>query len=110
MRDDGPKIDEDPTAVGVALGPCDWEASFLGLLDDGVGDRARLDLRAARRDDEGVGDDRAAFEWQDDDVVGFAVGGRVQDDFEQIRQRRFSRASEPRARREFGVRPRGRVS
>src|SRR6185312_4224360 len=58
VDDDAAEIDQDPAAVRVSLSPCDREAGVLRLLDDGVRDRARLDLRATRGDDEMIGDDR----------------------------------------------------
>ena len=60
MDDHVAEIDEDPSAVGITLGAGDVEAVLAGSLGDAVGDRARLDLRAARRDDERIGNDRAS--------------------------------------------------
>ncbi len=87
VRDDRAEIDEDPAAVGVALGARDGEIGLARFLDDGVGDRTRLNDRSAGRDDEGVGDDRPPFEREGQYVVGFEIEGGFADEVEQIRQR-----------------------
>ncbi len=86
VDDDVAQIDEDPAAVAVALGARDRAAVGAYGLGDRVGDGAGLDVGAARRDDERVGDDRAALEGKDDDVFGFAVFGGGADDIDQVSQ------------------------
>lgn len=54
-----PQVEQDPAAVGVALDPLHRVAFGFGALGNRVGDRARLNLRAAGNDDERVGEDRA---------------------------------------------------
>jgi hypothetical protein len=86
VGDDRPQIDQDPAAVAVALGSGDGVTVFARGLDDRVGDRASLDLRAAGGDDERVGDDGAAVEVEDRDVLGFLVLGGGADDVDEFRQ------------------------
>ena len=86
MRDDRTKIDQDPPAVGVTLRTGDRKAVVANRLGDRVGDRAGLDLRAAGGDDERVGDDGAAIEVEDGDVLAFFVFGGGADDVDEFRQ------------------------
>jgi hypothetical protein len=62
MRDDVGEIDEDPSAVVVALGARNVEPVLFRGVDDRVGDRTRLNFRAARDDDERIGDGGPALE------------------------------------------------
>ncbi len=86
MGDDRPQIDQDPAAVVIALGPGDRVAVLPRGLDDRVGDRPGLDLRAAGGDDERVGDDGAAIEVENGDVLAFFVFGGGADDVDEFRQ------------------------
>jgi hypothetical protein len=83
---DRSQIDQDPAAVAVALGSGNGITVFARRLDDRVGNRAGLDLRAPGGDDERVGDDGAAVEVEDRDVLGFLVFGGGADDVDEFRQ------------------------
>ena len=86
MGDHGADVDQDPAAVGVPLGARDREPILAGRLDDRVGDRSRLNLRAARDDDERVGDDGTPIEVEDGDILAFLVFGGGADDVDEFRQ------------------------
>ena len=75
MRDDRAEIDQDPAAVLIALGAGDREAIFPRRIGDRVGDRTRLNFRAAGNDDERIGDDGPAVEVKDGDILTFLVFG-----------------------------------
>jgi hypothetical protein len=75
MRNDRAEVDQDPAAVLIALGAGDREAVFPRCIGDRIGDRARLDFRAAGDDDERIGDDGPAVEVQDGDILAFLVFG-----------------------------------
>ncbi len=62
----------------------------MGLVDDRVGDRARLDRRAAGDDDEGVGDDGTAGEIEDRDVLALLVLRGVAREGDEIELRQWS--------------------
>ncbi len=57
-------------------------AAGLAAFDDSVGDRTRLYFGSAGRDDERVGDDRAAVQRKDDDVFRFLIEGGVLDEID----------------------------
>ena len=80
------EIDQDPAAVAIALGARDVEAVFARGVGDRIGDRARLDFRAAGDDDERVGDDGPAVEVEDGDIFAFFVFGCGADDVDEFRQ------------------------
>ena len=84
------EVDQNPTAVAIALRPGHGETVLADLLGDGVRDRARLDLGAPAYDNERVGDDSPPIEIEDGDVFGFFVFGGFADDVYEIRQGRFS--------------------
>ena len=86
MRDDRAQVDQDPAAVGIPLRTGDRKAVFTGGLADRVGDRPRLNLRAAGNDYEGVGDDGPALQLEDGDVFAFLVFGGGADDVDEFRQ------------------------
>jgi hypothetical protein len=75
VRDDIAEIDQDPAAVGVALGTGDRKAVFPHCVGNRIGDRARLDFRAAGNDDERIGNDGPAIEVQDRDILALFVFG-----------------------------------
>jgi len=80
------EADQHPAAVGVPLGARDRQAVLANALGDRIGDRARLDGRAAGDDDELVGDDGPPVEIEDGDVLAFFVFGGGADDVDEFRQ------------------------
>jgi len=80
------EIDQDPAAVGIPLGARDRQTVLANALGDRIGDRARLDGRAAGDDDERVSDDRSAVEIEDGDVLALFVFGGGADDVDEFRQ------------------------
>ncbi|HZX67264.1 MAG TPA: hypothetical protein VFE70_00195 [Candidatus Elarobacter sp.] len=83
VDDDVTEIDQDPAAVGMALGAAAHTCG-LRLLDDRVGDRACLNRRAAGHDDERIGDDGTSGEIEDRDVLGFFVVRGLADQRDEI--------------------------
>jgi hypothetical protein len=79
MHHDRAEIDQYPAAVVIAFRAGNSEAGAADGLDDRVGDRPGLDLRAAGHDDERIGNDRAALEIQDREIFAFLVFGRTAD-------------------------------
>jgi hypothetical protein len=90
VGDDGPQIDENPAAVGVAFRARDRKTGGAGFCHDRVRDRTRLNLRAAGGDDERVGDDRASVERKREDVLALEVERGVPDQVDQFRQKALS--------------------
>ncbi len=102
VDDHGTQINENPAAVSVSLSPRDGEPVDPHGLCDRVRDRARLDLRAARHDDERVGDDRSALEIDNRDVLTFFIFGSGADGGQEIRQCEPFR-NKPRRAGQFGA-------
>ena len=86
VNDDRAEIDEDPAAVAIPLGARDRESIRARGLGNRVGDRARLDFRAPRHNDERIGYDRAALEIDDRDVLAFFIVGGGMNGSQKIRQ------------------------
>jgi hypothetical protein len=85
VRYDAAEIDQDPTAVGIALRPSDTVSGFPGALDDRIRNRASLNVRAAVHDDECVGENRTASQIEDGDVFAFLFLRGASDDVDEIR-------------------------
>lgn len=86
MDDDGAEIDQNPAAVIIAFGPGDGEAGAANRLDDRIGDGPGLNLGPPGDDDEGVGNDRAAFEIEERELFAFFVFRRGADGCQEIGQ------------------------
>jgi hypothetical protein len=86
VGDDIAEVDQNPAAVGVALGTGDRKAILPHRIRDRIGDRAGLNFRAAGDDDERIGNDGPALEVQDGDILAFLVFGGGADDVDEFRQ------------------------
>src|SRR6185312_4503262 len=81
-----PEIDQNPAAVRIPLGARDAEAVLPGRFGDRVGNRAGLDLRAPGDHHERIGNDGAAGQIEDRDVLAFFLFGGGADDVDEFRQ------------------------
>jgi hypothetical protein len=61
VDDDVPKVEQNPSAVGVALHPLDRMPLRFGVLHDRIGNCPRLDLRTAGHQHERIREYRAAM-------------------------------------------------
>src|SRR5207249_2738066 len=83
VHDHVPEIDEDPPPRRVAFDTKRLATGLLRFLPDRIGDGLDLTLAAARADDEEVGDGRELRDVQYEDVLGFLVARRLDDDVRQ---------------------------
>ncbi len=80
MNDHRPEIQEDPAAFGVAFDARDPPAGGFDRLDDRIGDRSRLDLRAPGDEREVVGEDRFRTDLERLELLAlFLFRGRADD-------------------------------
>jgi hypothetical protein len=80
VHDNVAQVDQYPRAVGVALHSRKSVALAADGFDDGVGDRARLNLRPPRYDREGVGQDRSPADVDCGKGFAFFVERAIADD------------------------------
>jgi hypothetical protein len=84
VNDHVAEIDQDPGSIVVALDSLGGESVVLGVLDDAVGNGARLDFRPARYDGEGIGEDRSGAYVDGDKIVAFLFFGGDSNDVDQV--------------------------
>ena len=73
------RIDEHPIAEGHPFDTCIANAFLFQLLDELVGDRAHMALRAAGRDNHGIAERGFARQVDDDDLISLGVLERLRD-------------------------------
>jgi len=84
VHDHVTEIDENPRSIGMSFDACDAVSVMAHGLDDRIGDSARLDLRAAADDREGIGQDRAPAYVEDREGFAFFVECALANDVYQL--------------------------